>query len=314
VQTNKIKKAKLGLALGSGAARGWSLIGILKQLKLMGLKPDIIVGCSIGSLVGAAYCTDTLEELEAWVKTLDTWQVIKLLDWGMGQGGMVAGGKLFTQLETTLGSTQIEGCETEYAAVATELYTGREHVFSQGPILDAIRASCAIPGVLAPQFINNHWMIDGAVVNPVPVSVCRAMGATHVIAVDLNSGKPQPLTNPHDIIYTDESKHEKQDQPNRFQDLLGSSKNFIDNMIKKRSLSGPSAPGFMAVASGAIDIMQNRITRSRLAADPPDILIQPDVSQIGIMEFNRGEEAINIGIESVNKVSHLLDEYIGIFK
>lgn len=312
------QKAKLGLALGSGAARGWSLIGILKQLSLMGLKPDVIAGCSIGSLVGAAYCTEKLDDLETWVRTLDTWQVIRLLDWGMGQGGMVSGSKLFTQLENTLGSTKIEDCLTEYAAVATELYTGREHVFSEGSMLDAIRASCAIPGVLAPQFINQHWMIDGAVVNPVPVSVCRAMGATHVIAVDLNSGKPQPLSNPHDVLYTDANEIAPElhpDQPNKFQDLLGSSKNFIDNIIKKRKASAvPSAPGFMAVANGAIDIMQNRITRSRLAADPPDILIQPKVGHIGIMEFHRAEEAIEIGQSSVMQISHLLDEYIGLFK
>ncbi|MCU4676014.1 patatin-like phospholipase RssA [Catenovulum sp. 2E275] len=308
------KKAKLGLALGSGAARGWSLIGILNQLSLMGLKPDLVVGCSIGSLVGAAYCTQRLEELETWVRTLDTWQVIRLLDWGMGQGGVVSGGRLFSQLKATMGATKIEDCTTEFAAVATELYTGREHVFNEGSLLDAIRASCAIPGVLAPQFINQHWMIDGAVVNPVPVSVCRAMGATHVIAIDLNSGKPQPLTNPHDVLYKDATEEKVQEQPNKFQDLLGNSKNFIENIIKKRNSGGPSTPGFMAVANGAIDIMQNRITRSRLAADPPDILIQPKVGHIGIMEFNRAEEAIEIGQSSVIQVAHLLDEYVGIFK
>ncbi|MER2492281.1 patatin-like phospholipase RssA [Catenovulum sediminis] len=314
---------KLGLALGSGAARGWALIGALKSLHKLGIQPKVIAGCSMGSLVGAAYCTDKLDELEKWALSLDTWKVVRLLDWGMGRGGVVSGTKLYKRLESQIGNTLIEDSSVQYAAVATELYTGREHIFQQGSYIDAVRASCAIPGMLAPQFIDGHWMIDGAVVNPVPVSVCRAMGATHVIAIDLNCGRvpavhkkgdiaaPAHLKNlPNDIDEANEAGEiDEQEQPNKFQDLLGQSKGFIDQLINKIPVGSANSPSMVAVATSAIDIMQNRITRSRLAADPPDLLIQPKVEDIGILEFNRAAEAIKLGEDAVMKVAHLLDEF-----
>ena len=299
---------KLGLALGSGAARGWSLIGILQELNKLNIKPDIIAGCSIGSLVGAAYATNKLDELQEWALSLDTWNVVRLLDWGMGRGGMVSGGRLYNRLEETIGKIQIEECPIKYAAVATELYTGREHVFTQGSMLQAIKASCAIPGFLAPQYIDGHWMVDGAVVNPVPVSVCRALGATQVIAVDLNGGR---VTSKHsmELDVKSQDKNAYDQQPNKFQDLLGESKGFLEQWIKKVPVGNNQAPGMVAVATSAIDIMQNHITRSRLMADPPDILLQPKVAHIGILEFNRAKEAIEIGENAVRNIAHLLEDY-----
>ncbi|WP_440903985.1 patatin-like phospholipase RssA [Catenovulum sp. SX2] len=303
---------KLGLALGSGAARGWSLIGILRELNKLGIKPDVIAGCSIGSLVGAAYATNKLVELEEWALSLDTWNVVRLLDWGMGRGGIVSGGRLYNRLEQTIGKIKIEECPIQYAAVATELYTGREHVFTQGSMLQAIRASCAIPGFLAPQYIEGHWMVDGAVVNPVPVSVCRALGANRVIAVDLNGGRLAEGHNPSLDVKNTSGNSNKQaydQQPNKFQDLLGESKGFLEQWVKKIPVGTNQSPGMIAVATSAIDIMQNHITRSRLMADPPDILLQPKVAHIGILEFNRAEEAIKIGEQAVRNIAHLLEDF-----
>ncbi|EWH09694.1 patatin [Catenovulum agarivorans DS-2] len=309
---------KLGLALGSGAARGWALIGILRALDNLGVKPDVIAGCSIGSLVGAAYATHKLPELEEWAVSLDTWSVVRLLDWGMGRGGIVSGGRLYNRLEETIGKLKIEECLIEYAAVATELYTGREHVFTSGSILQAIRASCAIPGLLSPQYIDGHWMVDGAVVNPVPVSICRALGASHVIAVDLNCGRLTPAHDPSLDVRNNapvekdqnsDSANAYDQQPNKFQDLLGESKGFLEQWVKKISVGNNQSPGMVAVATSAIDIMQNHITRSRLMADPPEILLQPKVSHIGILEFNRAAEAIKIGEQAVAQIAHLLADY-----
>lgn len=304
---------KLALALGSGAARGWALIGVLQALDKLQIKPNIIAGCSIGSLVGAAYCTDQLEQLHEWALSLDTWNVVRLLDWGMGRGGVVAGSRLYAQLEAQFGNTKIDDCRLCFAAVATELYSGREHIFRDGPILDAIRASCAIPGILAPQFIQSRWMIDGAVVNPVPVSVCRILGATHVIAVDVNAGRAQPNVNKQaemsETVKTDVSDESENESLGPLQGLLGNSKQLIEQVKAKLPRSENQNPSMLAVATSAIDIMQNRITRSRLAADPPDILIQPNVADIGILEFNRAAEAIEQGRIAVERIAHLLDEY-----
>ncbi|WP_017446279.1 patatin-like phospholipase RssA [Gayadomonas joobiniege] len=300
----------LALALGSGAARGWALIGILQALDEKNIKPDIIAGCSIGALVGAAYCTEQLADLHDWVLTLDTWSVMRLLDWGVGSGGVVAGSRLYRQLEAQFGDKKITECQTRFAAVATELHSGREFIFQDGSVLDAIRASCAIPGLLAPQYIQNKWMIDGAVVNPVPVSVCRMMGAARVIAIDLNAQQLIP-----NISRAQQKRAQSPEPPvgetseSQLQGIIGSGKQWFEQMKAKFPRSENQNPGMLAVAASAIDIMQNRITRSRLAADPPDILIQPDVADIGILEFNRAAEGIERGHQAVAKVAHLLDGY-----
>ncbi|KMT63937.1 patatin-like phospholipase family protein [Catenovulum maritimum] len=279
---------KIGLALGSGAARGWSLIGVLNALLKLGIKPDYIAGCSIGSLVGAAYCNGQLADLEKWALSLDTWKVLRLLDLGLGKGSMLAGSKLFNHLKQTIGDSLIEDSQCQYAAIATEFYTGKQHVFSSGGFVDAIKASCAIPGILAPQYIAGHWMLDGALVNPVPVSVCREMGATHIIAIDLN--------------HRDEQFIEEEPNQSKFQDLLSNNKS-LSKLWGGVEPSLPSSPNMLAVAAGSIDIMQQVITEARLQSDPPEILIRPSLSHIGIMEFNRAQEAIEIGYKAVESIA-----------
>src|SRR5690606_20829651 len=168
-------KLKIGLALGSGSARGWSHIGIIRVLEEAGIVPDIVCGTSIGSLVGAAYADGQLDFLERWVRAL-TWQsVIGLLDLSMN-GGLIHGERLFAFLRSHFNDKDVAALPKAFGAVATELITGREVWLREGSVIDALRASAALPGLFKPHQIKGRLLVDGALVNPVPVSLCRAMG------------------------------------------------------------------------------------------------------------------------------------------
>ena len=180
-----MRKIKIGLALGSGAARGWSHIGVINALKKVGIEIDIVAGCSIGSLVGAAYACDRLSALEDWVTSFSYWDVLRLMDLSWQRGGLLRGERVFNQYREIMPETEIENCSRRFAAVATNLSTGRELWFTEGDLHLAIRASCSIPGLMAPVAHNGYWLVDGAVVNPIPISLTRALGADIVIAVDL---------------------------------------------------------------------------------------------------------------------------------
>ncbi|WP_010375766.1 patatin-like phospholipase RssA [Escherichia sp. TW09308] len=184
-----MRKIKIGLALGSGAARGWSHIGVINALKEMGIEIDIVAGCSIGSLVGAAYACDRLSALEEWVTSFSYWDVLRLMDLSWQRGGLLRGERVFNRYREIMPETEIENCSRRFAAVATNLSTGRELWFTEGDLHLAIRASCSIPGLMAPVAHNGYWLVDGAVVNPIPISLTRAMGADIVMAIEQEKGK-----------------------------------------------------------------------------------------------------------------------------
>ena len=304
---------KLGLVLGSGAARGWAHIGIINRLREIGFEPDIVTGSSIGALVGAALASGKLNELQEWVQSLDNWQVFSLLDWGLGYGGLISGEKVFDKVTETIGDVHFEELTMPFGAVATDLFTGRETWLTQGSLKQALRCSCAIPGILAPYEYEGRWMVDGATVNPVPVSLCKAMGADFVIAIDLNSDKSNlgaknqekvlPNAEPEERLDIPEKPLDYVAQPgsemNQFDKLLLSGKNYLQQM-KNRKQEKARTPDVFAVMSGCIDIMQDRITRSQLAGDPPDLVIQPKLSEYGIMDFDKAKELIKIGEDCVD--------------
>lgn len=304
---------KLGLVLGSGAARGWAHIGIINRLREIGFEPDIVTGSSIGALVGAALASGKLNELQEWVQSLDNWQVFSLLDWGLGYGGLISGEKVFDKVTETIGDVHFEELTMPFGAVATDLFTGRETWLTQGSLKQALRCSCAIPGILAPYEYEGRWMVDGATVNPVPVSLCKAMGADFVIAIDLNSDKSNlgaknqekvlPNAEPEEQLDIPEKPLDYVAQPgsemNQFDKLLLSGKNYLQQM-KNRKQEKARTPDVFAVMSGCIDIMQDRITRSQLAGDPPDLVIQPKLSEYGIMDFDKAKELIKIGEDCVD--------------
>ena len=270
---------KLGIALGSGSARGWAHIGVLRALQELEIRPDVVAGCSAGSLVGVAWACDLLEPFEKWVRDLSWREVVGLMDVTLS-GGLVRGEKLMKFFRDNLGDQQIEDLPVQFATVATDMHSGNEIWIREGSMLEAVRASCTYPGLFSPVQREGRWLLDGGIVNPVPVSVCRAMGADIVIAVDLNAhlvGRHTPGT-----------KDRK--QADSWVDKIG-------NMFASDNEAGDT-PGIMDVMSSGVNIMQDCITRSRMAGDPPNLLLAPYLHDFGMFDFQRAEEAIAEG-ESV---------------
>ncbi|MCU8059452.1 patatin-like phospholipase RssA [Shewanella oncorhynchi] len=301
----------VGIALGSGAAKGWAHIGVLNGLAAMGIKPDKVAGCSVGALVGAAYAHDHLPELERWVRSFSSWDVLGLMDIRWRKGGLIGGDKVFDVLHARIGDVNIENLNRPFAAVATDLYSGQEIWFTEGDLRQAVRASCSMPGILAPVRQGDRWLVDGAVVNPVPVSVSRAMGVDVVIAVDLygyHSGRIQVL--PVNMT-SQRTVQAEMDMPARqetgFMDLFARGRDYVSNLTDKFSLGTKSNPGMIAVMSQSMGILEQRHKRARLMGDPPDICIVPEVGNIGTMEFHRADEAIAAGEAAVEKVAHLIE-------
>lgn len=283
-------KMKIGLALGGGAARGWAHIGVLHALADAGIVPDIVAGTSIGAVVGGCYVADRLGELESFARELTRRKVFGYLDFNLTGSGLINGQKLCTRLQQALGETTIEDVGRPFTAVATEIGTGHEVWLSRGPLVTAMRASYALPGIFKPVNIANRWLFDGALVNPVPVSVCRAMGARYVIAVNLNAdmfGRGTVVANP------EMGGH----HPPAEEEPVSPSTGVPVRQLLKDQLfgKGEGAPGISTVMVDAFNIVQDRIARSRLAGDPPDALINPRLGGINLFDFHRAEELIERG-------------------
>lgn len=302
------RQLKVGVALGGGSARGWAHIGVLQALEKHGIKPEVVAGTSIGALVGASYACGQLEELRKWVSTLTWQQVVGFLDPSFS-GGLIAGKKLFEFFKRHIDVEKIEQLSLPYGAVATDLETGQEVWLQSGSVLQAIRASVALPGLFTPLQDQHRWLLDGGLVNPVPVSLCRALGAELVIAVDLNSD----LLKKHRIA--SESRSEDlivASKPPKDLASFSDLRDFLHHQVLQLKANlmpddGTASPSLIDVVLRSLNIMQTRITRSRMAGDPPELLIAPRLSDIQLMEFHRAEEAIDEGRRAVERVSEELD-------
>ncbi len=276
----------IGLALGSGSARGWAHIGVVRELEALGITPRTVCGTSTGALVGAAFVMGKLDLLESWVRGMNTRNVVKYFDIRLVVGGGFVEGKwLMDFLRHRFGDVMIEDLPTPFGAVATDLKSGREVWIRSGPLWDAVRASIALPGFLTPVRVDDQWLVDGGLVNPVPVSLCRAMGAEKIIAVNLNG----------DIVGRHFSEEKKA--------AAGTEARLLNKLtirLKERVKTG--TPGLFDVLAGAINIMQDRITVGRLADHPPDVMITPRLAHIGLLEFDRAAEAIEEGRQAVRRV------------
>ncbi|HUJ37845.1 MAG TPA: patatin-like phospholipase family protein [Hyphomicrobium sp.] len=294
-------KTKIGLALGGGAARGWAHIGVIRALAEAGVKPDIIVGTSIGAVVGACYSAGHLSPLESFARGLTRRRVFGHLDFNFAGTSLINGQRLCDQLDQHLGDLNIEELEPRFAAVATEIGTGHEIWLSRGRVVDAVRASYALPGIFRPVKINGRWLFDGALVNPIPVSVCRALGARYVIAVNLNfdvcgRGTIVPHFEPEAV-----AEPEPEAQPITAKNGVG-----VRQLLQRQLFGkGEAAPGISTVMVEAFNIVQDRIARSRLAGDPPDAMINLRLSEIGLFDFHRAEELIARGVAATQR--HLGD-------
>ncbi len=283
---------KIGLALGSGSSRGWSHIGIINELSKLGIRPDIVCGTSVGAMVGAAYATGNIEKLEAWARSLTKLDVARFLNINPSTTGFVDTERFHDYLnENVTGDEEnIEGLEKTYAAVATDLETGREVWLNQGPLARAVWASMALPGLFPAIRHDNSWLVDGGLVNPVPVSTCRALGADIVIAVNLNG----------DIV----GKHFEKPGNNAKESVGGKITELVKEYTKLsffETKDNDPPPSMLNAIAASINITQDRITRSRMAGDPPDIVFSPKLADIGLLELYRANEAIAEGERCVQR-------------
>jgi NTE family protein len=308
-----IRKPVIGLALGGGAARGFAHIGVIRTLMAHGIVPDVVVGTSIGAVVGGAYAAGQLDTLEEWARSLQMRNVLGYLDIRLNGSGLIGGEKLAAQLEASLGRVAIEELPMKVATVATEIRTGHEIWLTHGSLVDAMRASYALPGIFAPVLIGDRWLVDGAMVNPVPVSAARALGAEIVIAANLSSdvfthsttiySHGQPVEVPETVM---ESAPAKTSNKRRFGKLFSP-----ERAVKRQFFGGGGRPGISSVMVDAFNIMQDRITRARLAGDPPDLLISPRVGQIGWFDFHRATDLIAFGARAAERALDSIQDAIG---
>lgn len=308
---SKQRRPKIGLALGSGSARGWSHIGVIRALAEQGIEPDIITGCSIGALVGAAYVKGELDILEDWVRQLQWKEIVDLMDISFLGGGFLKGDKLIEFFEKRTKDIKIEDLDIPYGAVTTDLDSGREIWLQDGSLLDAVRASIALPGLFTPVEREGRWHVDGGLVNPVPVSLCRAMGAEIVIAVNLNGDVVGKHRRGREKEIAEARKQEtaaEMELWDRFVTLLKNSVESKKEMWLKELLGEKDdMPGMFEVLAGSINIMQDRITRSRMAGDPADVMLSPRLAHIGMLEFDQADEVIEEGRASVERMQSALE-------
>lgn len=283
----------VGLALGGGSARGWAHIGVLRALEQAGIRPDLVCGTSVGALVGAAYAAGELDRFEKWARNMGFKEVVSFMDVGMN-GGMFKGEKLMEFFRRNFVDRPIEELSMPFGAVATALQSGTEVWLRNGSTIDAVRASIALPALFTPALHEGRLLVDGGLVNPVPVSLARAMGAEILIAVDLNS----------DIL----GRHLREEpEPAEPTGQVGEwLRKIQESMGLGTSGQEPRLPSMLDVVASSINIMQVRITRSRMAGEPPDVIVAPRLAHLDLLDFHRAEEAIDAGRRAVEDCLHSL--------
>jgi len=298
----------IGLALGGGVARGWAHIGAIRALVEAGIRPDIIAGTSIGALVGGVFLAGKLDILEDWARGLNHRKMVSYMDVRWGGSGFLRGERLGRVLRHYLGNMRIEDLDRKFAAVACDLRTGYEVWLQNGPIVPAVRASYALPGAFEPIQIDGRYMIDGALVNPVPVSACRAMGAHIVIAVSLNGDAFGPIGSSHEMNEAEEEDIDPFSLASQSLNKLRPDRLLLKSMLGKGNKDeGPKLGGVMM---GTLNIVMDRISRSRLAGDPPDVFIAPRIGHIGMLEFTKADELIERGYRAMQHEIPLIHSVI----
>ena len=297
------RRPRIGLALGSGSARGLAHLGVIRAIEDAGIEPDFIAGTSMGALIGAIHAAGKLDELEATFKTFDWKKTTSFFDVVLPKSGLLDGARIGELVRAHIRADAIEMLPKPFAAVATDIVSGEEIVIRKGDVIEAVRASISVPGIFTPLRSNGHILVDGGLTNPVPASVARAMGADIVIAVDLNhqiiAGKnmkpllPAEKTNDETGMLSRWVGDYRLSMSDIKQKLL-SGDNQISEQFRKWASAEP-LPSIFEVLLASINIMETRLTQTRLSLDRPDVLIQPPLGDIRFLEFARAEEIITIG-------------------
>jgi NTE family protein len=288
---------RIGLALGAGSARGWAHIGVVRALTQAGIVPDIVAGTSIGAVVGGLHVAGEIDALEQFARDLTRRKVLGFLDFNFSGSGLIHGQRLRDVLEDRLKGVQIETLSKRFVAVATEIGSGHEAWLGRGQLVDAMRASYALPGIFKPVNIEGRWLFDGALVNPIPVSVCRALGARYVIAVNVNSDAG------YGTVVTDvDAIPLPALPPPEEEGLFARNGRAVKKMLQRQFFGRrDNGPGISTQMLQAFNIVQDRIARSRLAGDPPDIVLQPRLPPVGLFDFHKAEEMIECGAAAVRR-------------
>lgn len=279
-------KPRIGLALGSGGARGWCHIGVFRELEEMGVKADVIAGASMGSLVGAIHAAGALDALEEWALGLTARKFIGLVDVRLSSGGLVEGGEILKVIRDLVSHRAIEDLDVPLALVATDMRTGREVWMTKGDVADAVRASVALPGIISPHLVDGKWFLDGGLTNPVPVSACRVLGADVVIAVNPNGR--------FDGTFWAEREEAPPFLLGGWRERLPDLPEALSGFFSSEKETDPR-PEYLDVISASIDIMTDHIRRSRLAGDPPHVMLDAHLATMSVLEFHRAKEAIEEG-------------------
>ncbi len=318
----------IGVAFGGGAARGWAHIGVLQALLEAGIRPSVVAGTSIGAVVGGCHVADRLDHLIDFARGLTRRKVFGYFDLNLSGSGLINGERLNIVLRDAIGDMRIEELPVPFTAVATEIGSGHEVWLSRGDLVDAVRASYAIPGVFRPVSLDGRWLFDGALVNPIPVTVCRALGAQYVIAVNLNADLFGLGTVLADVKAARTSRETgighnsvNGDMPELLPDALEAPEDALTfrngwgaTRLLQRQIFGRRrdgldvAPSISTVMVDAFNIVHDRIARSRLAGDPPDVMISPRLSGIGLFDFHRAEELIERGYVAGQRVLREVSE------
>jgi NTE family protein len=291
--SSKKLRPRIGVALGAGVARGWAHIGAMRELVDLGIVPDVVVGASIGAVVGGCFAGGRLDALEEFARSLTRRSVFSLIDVSLRGGGLMGGDRLRQRLEAALGQQRIENLPTRFVAVATEMKSGHEVWLKSGPVSDALRASYALPGIFEPVKLGGRWLFDGAIVNPVPVNVARAFGAEYVLALTIAGDTPSGAA----VFDSENEIMTPTPAASSWPRWLGGG-------------GGEAAPGVASVMVHTFNITQDRIMRSRLAGDPPDHTVAIKAKAFGLFEFHRAAELIELGRLAVRKAAPEILEHL----
>lgn len=286
-----IRQKKVGLVLGSGSARGLAHLGVLNVLKEAGVEIEFVAGTSVGALVGAFFVAGKIDKLMEFTKSLTSWESLKFADFMIPKNGLIEGKKIERFLRDNLGYTKIEDLDIPFACVTVDYYTGAEVILKSGDLVNAVRASISIPGIFKPVPVSNLLLVDGGVINPVPVGVVRELGAEYVIAVDI-CPRISHVKISSDVIDYNLTR----------QGVLSKTR-----FGRKNSYSPPN---IFEVILGSISIMEASISNMRMKNEKPDVIIKPDIFNVGLFDFHKYKLGVFRGEQAAKGVLNKIDRFV----